>query len=150
MNEVDNLPGPEEALAGEIYDDEPFRPYSLEHSVNESVEDIDYIRKSDKAAIELCRQYARRIDLALAASDMDPEDHNLRLATTKALYLGPHLLNALKAIGGTPGDRMDLETKRTPANKRAGKPEPEKEEDPIASFLSANLAKERARREADK
>lgn len=148
MNEVDNLPEPDEPLAGDIYDDGGFRPYSLEYAVNESVEDMDWIKKSDKAAIELCRQYARRIDLALAASDMDPYDNNLRLAATKALYLGPHLLNALKAIGGTPGDRMDLDIKRSPA-KRAGKTEPEKEEDPIASFLSANLAKERARRAAD-
>jgi hypothetical protein len=149
MQEIASIePEPERAPTdGEIFDAE--RPYCLEASVNEAVEDMPWLKKSDKGAIELCRQYARRIDLALAAADYNPFDAGLALGATKALYLGPHLLNALKAIGGTPGDRMDLDIKQAPA--KTARQDKEKEEgDSIADFLSANLAKERARRKTDR
>lgn len=127
----------EEPARGEVY--EPFKPYDLEASVCEAIKDLEeqgLIRKSDKGVIELCRQYARRIDLALAQADLNPDSASLALAATKALYLGPHLLNALRVLGGTPGDRMDLEEKRKP--KKAASESEEAEEDPIASFLREN------------
>jgi len=126
----------EPAEHGEVF--EPFEPYDLEAKVAESVKDLEeqgLLRASDKGLIELCRQYARRIDLALKAADTYPDSASLAVAATKALYLGPHLLNALRALGATPGDRMDLQEKRKPKTVAGKDGQQQEEEDPIAAFL---------------
>lgn len=147
MSEIASNDG--KPVDGEIFD-EVFQPYALESSVNEAVEAMDWLKRSDRAVVELCRQYARRIDLALRMADLHPDNAHLAVSAVKALYTGPHLLNALKNLGGTPGDRIDLEIKRSPS-KTQGAPAQEKESDPVADFLKTNLAtaKERARKAAD-
>ena len=73
---------------------------TLEKSVTAAVKDMSWLRPSDRAVIDLALAYARRIDLALLEGD-GPE-------VTKALYLGPHLLNTLRALGGAPAERRNL------------------------------------------
>lgn len=78
---------------------EPVRG-SLETSVRKSVEGMPWLAPSDHAAIELAATYAARIDEAVDTGD--------NALATKALYLGPHLLNTLRALGGTPEERKAL------------------------------------------
>lgn len=73
---------------------------SLEASVRKSVERMPWLAPSDDAAIELAAIYAARIDEAVDTGD--------NALATKALYLGPHLLNTLRALGGTPEERKAL------------------------------------------
>lgn len=73
---------------------------SLETSVRKSVEGMPWLSPSDNAAIELAATYAARIDLAVDSGD--------NVAATKALHLGPHLLNTLRELGGTPKERKAL------------------------------------------
>lgn len=73
---------------------------SLEASVRKSVEGMPWLTPSDNAAIELAATYAARIDRAVDGGDEQ--------AATKALYLGPHLLNTLRALGGAPIERKAL------------------------------------------
>lgn len=75
-------------------------PGSLEASVRKSVESMPWLEPSDNAAIELAAIYAARIDEAVDTGD--------NALATKALYLGPHLLNTLRALGGTPEERKAL------------------------------------------
>lgn len=78
--------------------------------VETSVENMTWLKDSDVAAAALAFKYAKVIDdtFALAAS----EDTELKVAglglSLKALNLGPHLMNTLKALGGTPADRKAL------------------------------------------
>jgi hypothetical protein len=51
--------------------------------------------------MDLAFTYARRIDAAIATG--------VGQDVTKALYLGPHLLNTLRELGLTPGARKDLD-----------------------------------------
>src|SRR5664279_2130998 len=73
---------------------------SLVQSVRASVKGMGWLKPSDKAAVDLCLAYAGRIDTALAEGEGQE--------VTKALYLGPHLLHTLQALGGTPADRKAL------------------------------------------
>lgn len=70
---------------------------SLAASVARSVAarggDVD---ASDQAAVDLAMRYAAQIDAGVEAGGQ---------AATKALYLGPHLLKALDALGCTPAGR---------------------------------------------
>ena len=75
-------------------------PESLLDSVNAAVGQMHWLTATDGAAVNLARHYASTIDEVLAtgtATDI-----------TKALYLGPHLLNALRALGGAPNERRVL------------------------------------------
>ena len=73
---------------------------SLRESVDEAVAAMPWLVDSDVAAVDLARAYADRIDEALAFAEGQE--------VTKALYLGPHLLNTLRALGGTPAERKAL------------------------------------------
>lgn len=73
---------------------------SLESSVRKSIEGMPWLGPSDNAAIELAAIYAARIDEAVDTGD--------NALATKALYLGPHLLNTLRELGGTPKERAAL------------------------------------------
>src|SRR5699024_3303242 len=75
-------------------------PGPLERQIDAAEKDMDWLTGADKAAVELARVYARRIDEAT----LNEEGQEV----TKALYLGPHLLNTLKALGGTPDERMKM------------------------------------------
>jgi hypothetical protein len=69
-------------------------------AVEESVAAMPWLRPSDGAAVALALSYAARIDAAVASGD--------EVEATKASYLGPHLMNALRQLGGTPADRKAL------------------------------------------
>ncbi len=73
---------------------------SLRASVDEAVAAMSWLRESDIAAVDLARAYADRIDEALEFGEGQE--------VTKALYLGPHLLNTLRALGGAPAERKAL------------------------------------------
>lgn len=75
-------------------------PGPLERQINVAVDGMDWLSEADKASVELARVYARRIDEATLSGEGQE--------VTKALYLGPHLLNTLKALGGTPDERMKM------------------------------------------
>lgn len=72
------------------------------------------ITKADQAAVDLAMRYAVQIDAGIEAGGQD---------ATKALYLGPHLLRTLAALGCTPeareehGDRGEVVA--SPRNKLA-------------------------------
>lgn len=68
----------------------------LERAVEDSLASMT-LTGADAGAMQLARTYAGQIDAVLATGD--PYER------TKALYLGPHLLNALSALGGTPAGR---------------------------------------------
>lgn len=78
-------------------DDESIR---LTASVQTAVCRMHWLADTDQAAVDLALTYAARIDEAL--------EYGEGQEVTKALYLGPHLLNTLRALGGTPGDRKAL------------------------------------------
>lgn len=65
---------------------------------------MPWLTPSDEALVEVARKYARAID--------EDEDG-------KALFLGPHLTNTLKALGGSPADRKALGVEETVRGKLA-------------------------------
>jgi len=77
----------------------------LEEAVTSSVDNASWLAGSDDAAIELAKTYARRIDkgtVGFESGELTSTDYN------KVLYLGPHLLNTLRALGATPEERKSL------------------------------------------
>src|SRR5690625_2667578 len=77
----------------------------LEEAVTSSVDNASWLAGSDDAAIELAKTYARRIDkgtVGFESGELTSTDYN------KVLYLGPHLLNTLRALGATPEERKLL------------------------------------------
>lgn len=77
----------------------------LEKAVDNSVNQAQWLEDSDSAAVELARTYARRIDrgtVEFESGELTSTDYN------KVLYLGPHLLNTLRALGATPEERKSL------------------------------------------
>ncbi len=77
---------------------------SLEEAVEAAVAAMPWLKDSDAAAVQLALEYARRIDGSGDAKD---------------LYLGPHLLQTLRALGGTPGDRKALQVEEAVHGKLA-------------------------------
>ncbi len=70
------------------------QPESLVAVVTAAVQAMTWLGPSDRAMVGLALEYARRIDVA--------EDE-------KAVgWLGPHLGNALRSLGGTPAERKAL------------------------------------------
>jgi len=84
---------------------------SLQESITSSVGKMTWLEASDQAAVDLALAYAGRIDAALDGGEGQE--------ITKALYLGPHLLNTLRALGGTPADRKELEAGQVVGGKLA-------------------------------
>lgn len=73
---------------------------TLVESVNGATTAMSWLKESDQAAVSLAKEYAARIDAAIASGDEE--------MATKAMYLGPHLLNTLRALGGAPAERKAL------------------------------------------
>ncbi|MGZ4663603.1 MAG: terminase small subunit [Frankiaceae bacterium] len=84
---------------------------SLSASVAASVEAMTWLKPTDRAAVDLALTYAARIDEALAEGEGQE--------VTKALYLGPHLLNTLRALGGAPAERKALGAEESVGGKLA-------------------------------
>lgn len=80
-------------------------------AVEEAVAAMYWLGPADAATVELARSYAARVDAALGSGDVE--------AAAKALFLGPHLLNALRALGGTPADRRALGVEEVTGGKLA-------------------------------
>ncbi len=76
-------------------------PETLTQAVREAVAAMPWLAPSDGAAVDLALTYAAQIDAVMAEGDSQ--------SVTRALYLGPHLLNTLRAIGGTPLERKVLD-----------------------------------------
>lgn len=83
----------------------------LRASVEEATRQMGWLTPADQAAVDLAKSYAETIDLAIESGDAQ--------TVTKALYLGPHLLNALAALGGTPAGRRALDLKEEARGKLA-------------------------------
>lgn len=101
---------------------------SLEEAVENAIGQMDWLQATDRAMVELALSYARQIDMAnfvaLDASerlknldpDMEPEDAKAFMdtanrslaASMKAHYLGPHLHNAMRSLGGDPASRKEI------------------------------------------
>lgn len=101
---------------------------TLEEAVETAVGQMDWLQATDRAMVELALSYARQIDMAnfvaLDASerlknldpDMEPEDAKAFMdtanrslaASMKAHYLGPHLHNAMRSLGGDPASRKEI------------------------------------------
>lgn len=82
-----------------------FLPGPLEQALRKSVEGASWLQGTDGAAVELAAMYAQRIDQGtreFRLGEIDSSSYN------KVLYLGPHLLNTLKAVGLSPEDRMKI------------------------------------------
>lgn len=73
---------------------------TLEGAVRASVAGMPWIEDTDQAAVQLALVYAQRIDAVIESGEGQE--------VTKALYLGPHLLHTLRALGGTPAERREL------------------------------------------
>lgn len=77
----------------------------LETALDEAVKAAGWLSPSDVTAVALAATYARRIDhgtVEFLNGEIDSSTYN------KVLYLGPHLLNTLKAIGLAPEERMKI------------------------------------------
>lgn len=83
----------------------------IEQHISDSVSAMPWLTEADQAAIALASQYAEAIDTAAESDDAN--------TLTKALYLGPHLLNTLSALGGTPSGRKALELREETRGKLA-------------------------------
>lgn len=101
---------------------------TLEGAVEAAVGEMDWLTPTDRATVELALSYARQIDMANFVavdaadrlknldSDMEPEDAKAFMdtanrslaASMKAHYLGPHLHNALRSLGGDPASRKEI------------------------------------------
>ena len=84
---------------------------TLEESVKQAVGEMSWLAPTDQAAVDLALTYARRIDEAL--------EYGEGVEVTKALYLGPHLLNTLRALGGAPAERKALHAEEVVGGKLA-------------------------------
>lgn len=86
-------------------------------SVNESIVKMTWLTPADDAAKALARTYAKQIDAVIEGTGQHVCDHCGETTEveadatqiTKALYLGPHLLNALRSLGGSPDGRAALD-----------------------------------------
>ena len=84
---------------------------SLQESVQAAVSLMGWLKPTDGAAVDLALTYAARIDEALGTGEGQE--------VTKALYLGPHLLNTLRALGGTPAERKAMNVEEAVGGKLA-------------------------------
>lgn len=75
---------------------------SLSESLDATIGAMTWLKPSDGAAVALAALYARQIDTVVAEHEVGSQE------LTKALYLGPHLLNTLRALGGAPAERKAL------------------------------------------
>ena len=80
---------------------------SLEAAVRDAIDAMTWLEPSDRAMAALAIRYARQIDEAT-------ED-----AAKVTGWMGPHLVNALKALGGAPAERQGLNVEREVKGKLA-------------------------------
>jgi len=76
------------------------RPPSLVRSVDRAVKEMHWLTPADQALVDVARRYARQIE--------DAQDAGGDVAWKMVGWLGPHLVHALKALGGSPAERQAL------------------------------------------
>lgn len=81
---------------------------TLAEALEAALDGMHWLTPADTGAVALARAYAKRIDDAIQYAEGQE--------VTKALYLGPHLLNALRTLGGTPDARGAVGNAGAPAN----------------------------------
>ena len=79
----------------------PRKSPNLVSSVRKTVKSMHWLTPADQAAVDLVIRYAQQIEDA-AQSD------NAHERTKMLGWLGPNMLSALKALGGTPAERKAL------------------------------------------
>lgn len=79
----------------------PRKGPNLVSSVRKTVKSMHWLTPADQAAVDLVIRYAQQIEDA-AQSD------NAHERTKMLGWLGPNMLSALKALGGTPAERKAL------------------------------------------
>lgn len=77
---------------------------SLVESVTQATAAMHWLEPSDQAMVDLAIRYAKRIEEAAAEGG----DQSFKMVG----WLGPHLANTLKALGGAPADRKALGVER--------------------------------------
>lgn len=80
---------------------------SLEAAVRAAIDSMTWLEASDQGMVALALRYARQIDSA--------GDDEAKVTG----WMGPHLVNALKALGGAPGERQGLDVEREVKGKLA-------------------------------
>ena len=76
----------------------PRRRPDLVRSLNRAVAEMRWLTPTDQALVDLARRYAWQIEEAVGT----PDEGKM------VGWVGPHLVNALKALGGTPAERAAL------------------------------------------
>ena len=74
---------------------------NLTTSVRRAVKSMSWLEDSDAAAVDLALKQAQAIENAAKFGDDE-------MALRVVARVGPHLLETLKALGGTPADRRAL------------------------------------------
>lgn len=67
-------------------------------AVDAAVAQMHWLQPSDRALVEIARKYAAVIETIDDPAEM----------AKRAGWIGPHLVNALKALGGAPSERLAL------------------------------------------
>lgn len=70
------------------------QPQGLTAAVGAAIDGMTWLLPSDRGLVELALEYARRIDAATDEKTVG--------------WLGPHLGNVLRSLGGAPADRKAL------------------------------------------
>lgn len=112
------------AARGKVTQLNPPDPFDLVEAVQAAAESMDWLSPSDRAMLALAMRYAKTIEeahlLADRLADLDVSDvsHSLfkRIEALEAMadaqkavgWIGPHLANALKSLGGAPAERKAL------------------------------------------
>jgi hypothetical protein len=79
--------------------EEPSQP-SLVDSVSSAVRSMHWLGDSDQAMVDLAVRYAQQIE--------DAAEQGGDVAFKMVGWLGPHLANTLKSLGGAPAERKAL------------------------------------------
>jgi hypothetical protein len=77
---------------------------SLVESVTGAVKAMHWLTESDQAMVDLAIRYAQRIEEAATEGG----DQSFKMVG----WLGPHLANTLKSLGGAPAERKALGVER--------------------------------------
>jgi hypothetical protein len=77
---------------------------SLVESVTDAVKAMHWLTESDQAMVDLAIRYAQRIEEAATEGG----DQSFKMVG----WLGPHLANTLKSLGGAPAERKALGVER--------------------------------------
>lgn len=99
-------PPAKDATAAEAEGAAPYDGPLLREEVQQALEAMEDLEESDGGLQALALRYADRIDAGLKAGGKD---------SIKVMYLGPHLFNVLRELGGSPAARKAATAGPAPA-----------------------------------